>query len=292
MNSDKSAMGLPIEDKCATFDRLLGEMKDKDYAARLSVMRSLAMTDTVRAVEPLLLRLRQSVLYPAPATGGPDPREVDRYEREVAAELLLNLDERRACDALATIATDPTDPFWAIAAVSLGKTGDKRAIVPLLELIRQEYSYPVAQAVLVLGDLGDEVAVEPLLQAMIGKRKYDFVVALGKIGDNRAAGPLFELLQTDTYACHQTVRALGKVNATPELIACLRHHNSEVRRCAAQTLGGPGVYGELRDSVISGLEAALQDEISYVRSTARKALRNLGVKVPRNYRQRFSAAKS
>jgi len=113
MNSDKSAMGLPIEDKCATFDRLLGELKDKDYAARLSVMRSLAMTDTVRAVEPLLLRLRQSVLYPALATGGPDPRQIDRREREVATELLLHLDERRACDALATIANDPTDPFWA-----------------------------------------------------------------------------------------------------------------------------------------------------------------------------------
>lgn len=266
-----------------TFDPLLEALEDDYYAVRVSAMRALAATDPIRAVEPLLQRLVSVTPGVNTRTEGLELRDTTRYEREVAAELLIQLDERRACEALFAITEDLEDPFTERAALFLGKTGDRRAVIPLLRLIQnqREYTYLTGEAVRALGGIGDERAVEPLLQLMIQNPQDDIVVALGHIGDRRAAAALLAVLQIRTYNYHFAVRALGQMKAIPELLECLRHFDSSIRQHAAQTLDALQDHGEWHDTVISALQKASQDEMSYVRSAAKKALRNRGIKVPR-----------
>lgn len=86
----------------------------------------------------------------------------------------------------------------AAAASALGELSDRRAIEPLLELLKDPYSIVRCAAIYSLGKLRDWQAVEPLLNNLAHPDEHTqtaVVKALGQLGDPRAIPPLQRLLQ-------------------------------------------------------------------------------------------------
>ncbi|MDK1032527.1 MAG: HEAT repeat domain-containing protein, partial [Planctomycetia bacterium] len=110
-------------------------------------------------------------------------------------------------------------------AMALAKIGDKRAVGPLLEMLKQEHDYyyiqqhrfedPRCSAAMALGEMKDARAVAPLIAALKDKNEHlrrEAARALGKIGDKRALGPLNEALNDkDAYGKFVVERALAEI---------------------------------------------------------------------------------
>ena len=159
--------------------------------------------------------------------------------------------------------------------ILLGELGDKRAIVPLLPLLKDEESSVRSNAAEALNKLGwepsnqseeityliasnnwyqlkglGEPVVEPLIALLDDKSngvRSNTIKTLGTIGDKRAVEPLIKALKKDEYR--------------------------EARLNAAQALG------EINDTrAVEALIEALNDDYKYVVEYAAKALANLGDK--------------
>ncbi len=76
------------------------------------------------------------------------------------------------------------------AAEAIARSGDPRAVYPLIGLLKDPDFDVRRHAALALGVLGDVRAAEPLIQALDGPQREAAAVALGQIGDARAVGPL------------------------------------------------------------------------------------------------------
>jgi len=103
------------------------------------------------------------------------------------------------------------------AAEALGDIKDKRAVEPLIEVLRDEYFVIRKYACWALGEIGGVGAVDPLIEVLRGDsdngvRKYA-AEALGKIKDKRAVEPLTEALREDSDEFVRIVaaRALGEI---------------------------------------------------------------------------------
>lgn len=82
---------------------------------------------------------------------------------------------------------------------ALGQARDKRAVQPLLAMLKVENNYQTNLVARTLGQIGDTRAVEPLLRTFLfGNRNFgmeELPRALGKLGDRRAIEPLQQCLQ-------------------------------------------------------------------------------------------------
>jgi len=147
----------------------------------------------------------------------------------------------RSTEALIAELKDPDPDVSADAAEELGKRKERRAVQPLIEMLRSEGRTPAAKA---LGKIGDPAAVDALLDAL----KDDFSVlrkesaeALGLIGDPRAVNGLIPLLRDEEEDVrYQAAWALGELKdptAVPHLIEALEDSNEQVRYDAAEALG-------------------------------------------------------
>ena len=93
-----------------------------------------------------------------------------------------------------------------------------------------------------LGDIGDRRAVEPLIELLkdIDQVQICSVEALGKIGDKRAVKPLIELLNNgDNFVRKYVANALGYIGderAVEPLIELLNNGSPRERTCAANAL--------------------------------------------------------
>lgn len=116
-----------------------------------------------------------------------------------------------------------TAPFRAQVAELLGRVGDERAVLPLIDALRDPYYDVRGSAAWSLGVLHDTRAVEPLISALSGEEGQVFehsiipasdakenvvmwaAEALGELGDTRAVEPLKAILPavdfsiTDVY---------------------------------------------------------------------------------------------
>ena len=193
----------------------------------------------------------------------------------------------------------------ANAALSLGNTGDSKAIEPLIEALRDENSFVRQNAATALGHIGDSQAIEPLIEVIL-KDKIDFVkqvaakalanigelsfepllkmlgnedgnvrknaaMALGLIGDAKAVEPLIEALKDEHTGVRQNAAAaLGLIKDTravePLIEVLLKDTNSDVIKNVAIALGN---FGEL---ALEPLFKALETEGDYVQMRVAKAL--------------------
>jgi len=194
------------------------------------------------------------------------------------------------------------------ASVALGKSGDARAVEPLVKCLEDERGRTAACAA--LGQLGDARAVEPLIKCLEDEWiRPAACAALGQLGDARAVEPLikclkvyspFSLDRTVQRAACKALGRLGDARAVEPLIRCLKDEDSDVRRAAREALGqlGEGTLAQALGSVIDGasrrqracealgqlgdaraVEALVQslgDRNSGVRYAAFKALGQLG----------------
>ena len=174
-----------------------------------------------------------------------------------------------------------------MAAIALGKIGDKRAVESLIAALRDTNSDVRENAAKALGRIGwkpvnqtersiylmalqewDEVvkigapAIAPLIAVLRDEDanvRRNAAKDLGKIGDKRAVEPLIAILEDPDWRIRSdAVLALGKIGdkkAVDPLIDALKDKDSSVRRMAAETLGKIG-----DERAVEPLIAALRDK--------------------------------
>jgi HEAT repeat protein len=140
-------------------------------------------------------------------------------------------------------------PQWQLrwkAAESLGKMRHQEALEPLIELLedpQEEVRATVSQA---LGLLGRAEAVEPILNRLRKEARLSvvrhIVLALGRIGDERALKPILTMVGNDKVDWNlrcDGLRALGHLEdsrAVPTLAKFMDHSNKYMREAAFHAL--------------------------------------------------------
>jgi HEAT repeat protein len=236
--------------------------------------------------------------------------------RDEAAIALGNLRDKRATPHLIANLKDEDENVRREVVYVLSSMGDKRAVLPLIEALNDKKNeHIIDEIVRGLCFLHDKKAVEPLL-ALLNKYSqcnYSYSVytgimeALSWIGDNRAVGPLVEIIldddpvsdidedmqmeAIDALGCIggkkaveclvkvlerggtlgvSAVFALGRIGdnrAVEPLIRALDSRNEYQRQCAAEALGS---IGDNRSVV--PLIRVLRDDYATVRIKATWAL--------------------
>lgn len=196
--------------------------------------------------------------------------------RRGAARALGAIGNARAVGPLLAAMKDPDHSVAETATAAVGKMRGEQIFASLIEALKDENYLVVWAAAEALGDTGDRRAVEPLI-AML-KNPYDGWAAAGalaKIPDARAVEPLIESLRSgDLMLRYQAAESLGKIGdrrAVEPLISALQDEESMVRCHAADSLGE---IGDRR--CVEGLIAALNDKDSSVRYSAVAALGKIG----------------
>jgi len=129
-------------------------------------------------------------------------------------------DESFTDTLLVKLDTISDDTARGYLCLGLGLIGDRRAIGPVQELVKQSTyrAELLRQAAIALGLLGDKSAVDLLLESLQQttslSTKAAVAMALGFIGDRRSIVPLIEMLEDDQetpLACGFAAAALGNI---------------------------------------------------------------------------------
>jgi len=175
---------------------LLLLMGDTSSSVRAVAIRALGDLRCGRAIQPLMEAL--------------EDRFEDRFTVFAVAEALAKLGNQ-VFDPLLKILREAgggQSRRRASAAEALGYLGDKRAVPPLIEMLRDADADIRARAAGALGRLGDRTALEPLLSVLKDKVsvvQLNAISSLGKLGDPRAAEPLCEVLFHDCWGRDHSV---------------------------------------------------------------------------------------
>ncbi len=212
---------------------------------------------------------------------------VARLAKEGAVEPLIELlEDKDVCHS---------------AASALGEIGDKKAIAPLIDIVRNRNSHARREALAALGKIGDKKAikaladalqdgqlwcdasevlgnmgndaVEPLIQALKHKNSETRVgaaLALGNIGDKQAVEALLEILKNNDHdvlgPAMDALQKIGKPAIDP-LLRGLRSKDNSLRFYSARVLK------EMADeSTVGPLIAALETKNEMTRQIVASAL--------------------
>ena len=159
------------------------------------------------------------------------------------------------------------------SAEVLGEIGDERAVIPLINALKDEKHSVQWRAKEALRKIGSP-AVLPLIDKMDDEDpdiRRRAACALGDIRDERAISPLIENLDdNDAIVRLKTAISLSKFGekAIQPLIEALNNDSFEVREKAALALGEIG-----NPIALKPLEESLSDENPYVRNGAANAIK-------------------
>lgn len=188
--------------------------------------------------------------------------DADEHVRRHAAEGIARHPDPRFAAVLRPLLEDPCREVRLAALQALGACGDKRvveALRPFLALDDEEFVMTAAEA---LGRLGDQDSVSLLVERLeaIGhdvERQaavLRIVEALRRIGDDRAALPLVNLLSHPSSRVRGRIaEALGRMKT--DGVAAALHDllrsdpNEEVQAAAARALGELG-FPESKDVLV------------------------------------------
>ena len=144
--------------------------------------------------------------------------------------------EPKAFKAILAHLNDPSQKLRALAAGSLGKFNDHRAISPLINGLEDPVLAVRKEAAFSLGQMRDQRSVQPLLQACkMSENKEDlstFILALGNQKSAKAVPLLTQLLEETPQNTEYIAEALGQIGhieALEYLEARLTHSNHNVR---------------------------------------------------------------
>lgn len=202
---------------------LVGCLADEDLTVQEAASAILAKIGDVRAVEPLIVSLRNR----------------DWIVRMHAAKALGRIREPVALDSLVPLLRDKVKAVREEAAVALVAIGQSSLPVLLKALSHDEWLVRL-HAVEALGKLKSPEAVEPLLSLLFNDSdsavREDVVRALGEIGDTRATEFLFMAVK-DPALRTLAVEALGRIGdrrAVPVLVEIAKgtHRPAEARPIA------------------------------------------------------------
>ena len=173
-----------------------------------------------------------------------------------------------------------TSSVHSAAAAYLGKSGDCRAVEPLIKVLLGHEGATVREAAAnALAKLDDARAIEPFIKVLADENKRVREIAaemLVKSGDARAVGPLIKVLlgHKDRDAREIAAKAMGQLGnarAVEPFIKALRDENDRVRKIAAEAIGRLG-----DPLAVESLIQALGDRNGNVRQAAAEALGKLG----------------
>jgi len=178
----------------------------------------------------------------------------DMQARLTAAAALGRLNEAAAVPALVVALRDPSAEAASESASSLGLIGDRSAVEPLINVIKnQENFYHCvvrAAAAQSLGQLKDVTAVPALIDAIrdpMAEASAESIRALAALKDNRAIEPLIDVVNNHhgfflPFVRRAAILALGTFNdgrATEALneVAGNMIEDAVVRQSAIESLG-------------------------------------------------------
>jgi cyclophilin family peptidyl-prolyl cis-trans isomerase/HEAT repeat protein len=257
------ALGL-VGDKSARYS-LVTALSDQSPFVQGSAAEALGLLGDPAAAVPIGKALAQIV---GSGVLSQLPTEVDEPSRETPAaafrlgvEALVRL---KAYDPLAAAVLDasgqPRVTWWPVA-FALGRLEDRRALDALMTLAKDPNPYTRAFAAKGLGALKDRAAVPvllPLLQSADPGAAVEAIRALGQIGDGAAAEPLLRIAQATNstpQARLEAVAALGGVRApgvTDVLVDMLSDRDPAIRTAALRSTAALDAEGFV--TILSGLD--------------------------------------
>jgi HEAT repeat protein len=201
---DDLAIGFPAAEALAA----IGEAHHVPAPLRLG----LAQRDRAvrrRAIDALAKVRDPQGLADVAATLADDDEVVARHAADALAGVGVP-----AIDALAEVLPLAGRRAARLAAATLGRIGDPRAVPPLIAALGGAAAVEAASA---LGVLGDRRAVDPLIAALAGPWEAASAAAsaLGRLDDPRALGPL--LARLPRHAGYHSVHANPIVHAITRL---------------------------------------------------------------------------
>ena len=197
--------------------------------------------------------------------------------RRHAAVSLGRSGERAAVPPLVEALKDPEKGVRREAAKALGSIKDARAVTPLIEALGDGDKNVRLYAAYALGEIKDSKAVKALLRAL-GDPEWcvrdQAAWALREIDDAKIAGPLAAALvdrNADVAHIVWLLRHLESTQTIEHLSALIADPDPRTRTCAVSALG------ELEDkAAVDPLIAALEDGDPGVRQSAVEALLKIG----------------
>lgn len=219
----------------------------------------------------------------------------DPHVRAAAARALADGGDKSATNQLIVLLNDPDPAVATAAADAIGKLGDKSVTGLFIAMLTADHTgdaggpvfggdtaavaglreQRIASALQALGRLGDSTAVPAILDNGLGAPQISVriaaAVALGRIKDRRATGPLVALLQ-QRYEVQQ-----GPVIDSPGPQAAQRMKENIAYLCASAAWA-LGQIGDEQARTI--LVRAADDDNSLVRDAAKEALKKISERAP------------
>jgi HEAT repeat protein len=213
--------------------------------------------------------------------------DADDDVRIFAANVLGDIRQPAAFEALQAVLSDPNENVRYAASEALGKIGDPRGVLPLLQIMRVDEWVRFA-AIESLGRLGDPAAAPHLLPLLNDPwLRLPAIEALGRLGDAAVGWKLLpHVTDGNTMVSHVTIAALGRIDARcgSQLLAALDASmvqaliggalddtDPSVRRSAVAAIGWAG-----SGDMLPRLLGRLDDPAEEVQEAARRALVRLG----------------
>lgn len=139
----------------------------------------------------------------------------DPNQRLYACNILGEIRDPSAVDALLSLLPDEEGNVRFAAAEAIGKIGSKEATMPLLHYLHSRIDEPWEQfpLILTLGELRDERAVKPLLQLAENEMlRHPVLEAVSNIADEHAIPYFIEILkETDNMMLNMAILAIKKM---------------------------------------------------------------------------------
>jgi HEAT repeat protein len=175
-----------IGDKSAVEPLIESLKEDKEGDVRSYTAEALGMLGDTRAVEPLLESLTHDQFY----SGSNAAKSLGKMREKRAIGPLIDsfgngFTESAASEALVMIGEPAVDPLIEyltkaedfsrirISAITLGEIGDKRAVEPLIKVMRK--GQPIPDIATALGKLRDTRAIKPLIEQIPPMNTFDGV---------------------------------------------------------------------------------------------------------------------
>lgn len=225
----------------STLEQLQQQLRSANAETRRQAAEQLGQVKDGRAVEALIAAL----------TGG----ERDWSVLYAVAAALEDIADPWAVPALVEALWHHQDEFVrALAAGTLGKIGDTRAVEPLARALQEgggvEGMMVRGAAAWALGEIGGAQAVEALIAHLEWGDKFEVLCtvaeALGKIGGDQAIESLGRVLndnRTEYVVQQAAARSLGEIQderAVEQLVEALKGTGRNVRRTVAEVLESLG----------------------------------------------------
>ncbi|MCE5279734.1 MAG: HEAT repeat domain-containing protein [Planctomycetaceae bacterium] len=201
----------------------------------------------------LAIAVMSATVWTSVLAGGDSSKEIeakaallkaDDWEtRKGAVEDLAAIGGEESGKVLLSVLQDAFEEEWVreAAAAGLAKNMDKRAIAPLIEILKTRRAGLLVAAAKALAELGDDQAVQPIVEAIPRASEAEMLQAVLSFGD-KSVDPLLAVLQNRSNAnlYHPwAIAGLGRTGSPRAVLPVagfLKHPRADIRAKAAVAL--------------------------------------------------------